>query len=150
MSIVRDALQTRKIEKPSHRSPESDRRRAQQILETLRSEVPVNANGFSAIAIKHESNDPFRVLVVTILSQSCTDTAALRAYRMLDRRIGATAHCLSRASVQNIAGAIRIGGLQKQKSKAIKRLARIVDGQPSGSLERIIRLPTKEAQGTLQ
>ena len=88
---------------------------------------------FAATRVARETGDPFRVLVVTILSQNCTDVAALRAYYKLEERVGVTVEKLARARVPTIERAIHVAGLHKQKAKAMKQLARLVaDEYPSG------------------
>jgi endonuclease-3 len=72
-------------------------------------------------------------LVVTILSQNCTDVAALRAYYRLDEKVGVTVPRLGKARVRTIETAIHIAGLHKQKAKALNQLAKIVSAEwPEG------------------
>ncbi|MGA2626214.1 MAG: endonuclease III [Candidatus Bathyarchaeia archaeon] len=110
-----------------------DKEQAQQILKVLRERIPLNEEDFAASRVAKESGDPFRVLVVTILSQNCTDIAALRAYGNLDRTVGVSVSALSSARVRTIEKAIHVAGLHKQKAKALKQLARIVDEKYSGN-----------------
>lgn len=111
----------------------SDKLRAQQILNILRKKIPIREEDFAASRVAKESRDPFRVLVVTILSQNCTDIAALRAYENLDRAVGVSVPTLSRARVPTIERAIHVAGLHKQKAKALKQLARIVSEKYTGN-----------------
>ena len=111
----------------------ADKEQAQQILKVLRERIPLNEEDFAASRVAKESGDPFRVLVVTILSQNCTDIAALRAYGNLDRTVGVSVSALSSARVRTIEKAIHVAGLHKQKAKALKQLARIVDEKYSGN-----------------
>ena len=69
---------------------EPERIRARQILEILNQNLSVRDEDFATLIVARETSNPFRVLVVTILSQNCTDIAALRAYRTLDHEIGVT------------------------------------------------------------
>ena len=110
-----------------------DKEQAQQILKVLRERIPLNEEDFAASRVAKESGDPFRVLVVTILSQNCTDIAALRAYGNLDRTVGVSVSALSSAQVRNIEKAIHVAGLHKQKAKALKQLAGIVSEKYSGN-----------------
>ena len=116
----------------------------------LKQNVSVHEEDFATLVVARETSDPFRVLVVTILSQSCTDIAALRAYRDLDRQIGVTPQRLSRTKRQEIMKAIRVAGLYKQKSRALKKLAQIIVKQPSRTLESILRHPVDQARILLQ
>jgi len=129
---------------------ESDKKRAQQILQILRSSLPVRPDDFVSVLVAKESNDPFRVLTATILSQSCTDVAALQAYRILDKRIGVNPANLSKAGTRTIANAIRVAGLHHQKAKALKQLGQVITEQPSGSLDAILTDPVDRARSRLQ
>jgi len=100
--------------------------------------------------IAKESADPFRVLVVIILSQNCTDIAALRAYRTLDERIRVTPVTLSQANAPRIERAIRAAGLHKQKAKSLRKLAKIVIDHHSDKLTEILRSPLDQARVRLQ
>jgi endonuclease-3 len=129
---------------------ESEKTRAQQILETLRQHLLIRDEDFAALHVAKESSDPFRILVVTILSQNCTDIAALRAYRTLDQQVGIDALTLSRTEQRKIAKAIHAAGLHKQKAKGIKRLSRILVERYSASLNRVLNRPLDEARTLLQ
>jgi len=126
------------------------RKRASRILRTLKTTLPVRASDFASVLVAEESNDPFRVLVVTILSQNCTDVAAIKAYRVLDKQIGITARNLAQAKIKEISRTIRIAGLHKQKSKALRRLGEIVSQESSYDIFEILRKPTEEARNELQ
>jgi len=129
---------------------ESEKKRAQQILQILRENLSIRVDDFVSVLVARQSNDPFRVLTATILSQSCTDIAALQAYRSLDKRIGVNPVKLSQAEIRAITGAIRMAGLHHQKAKALKRLGQVIAEQPSGSLEALLRDPIDEARSKLQ
>lgn len=105
---------------------------------------------FASLVVARETSDPFRVLVVTILSQSCTDIAALRAYRTLDRQVGVTPQSLSRTKTKEVANAIHVAGLHRQKSRALKKLAQITVKQHSRTLDSILHHPVDQARILLQ
>jgi endonuclease-3 len=130
--------------------PESEKIRAQQILETLRQHLLMRDEDFAALCVARESSDPFRILVVTILSQNCTDIAALRAYRKLDQQVGVDALTLSRTGLREIRKAIHAAGLHKQKAKGLKRLSRLIVERYSADLNRILNRPLDEARTLLQ
>lgn len=90
------------------------------------------------------------VLVVTILSQSCTDIAAVKAYRRLEKRIRITPRSLAQAEVKKISNSIRVAGLHRQKSKALKQLAQLVSQDYSGDISQILQKPAEEARAELQ
>jgi endonuclease-3 len=127
-----------------------EKKRALKILKILQSTLSINASDFASTLVSEESHDPFRVLVVTILSQSCTDIAAIKAYRALDKQVGITPHSLARAEVKKISNSIRVAGLHNEKSKALRKLARLVSQEYSGEISQILQRPAEEARAELQ
>ena len=128
----------------------AEKERAIKILKILQSSLPLRVSDFASVLVNEETHDPFRVLVVTILSQSCTDIAAIQAYRRLERRIGITPRGLAQAEVKEIRDSIRVAGLHRQKSKALRQLARIVSENYSGDISQVLQKPTEEARAELQ
>jgi endonuclease-3 len=131
-------------------SSESERIRANEIISILRANLTIRDQDFASVLIAKESGDPFRVLVVTVLSQSCTDIAALRAYRNLDKLIGVSAQELAQADVRCIQSAIRVAGLHRQKARALKQMAQLVSERYDGDLGAAIGGPLEEVRGRLQ
>lgn len=124
--------------------------RAQHILKVLREKIPLHEEDFAASRVAKESGDPFRVLVVTILSQNCTDIAALRAYGNLDHAVGVSVSTLSRARVRTIEKAIHVAGLHKQKAKALKQLAKVVNEKYSGNFAAALNGSFEQVRESLQ
>lgn len=116
----------------------------------LREKLPIHEEDFASLLVAKESRDPFRVLVVTILSQSCTDVAAIRAYRNLDRQIGVTVSKLSKAKIQSLEKAIRVAGLHRQKARALKRLSQVVAARYSGDIGHALEGSVEDVRGALQ
>jgi endonuclease-3 len=129
---------------------EAQRARAKQILEILRESLSILEEDFATLVVWRESSDPFRVLVVTILSQNCTDIAALRAYRTLEQEVGVTPLKLSRTKISQITKAIHAAGLHRQKARALKRLAQIIADRYSSTINNILHEPVDEARTLLQ
>jgi endonuclease-3 len=135
-------LQTQSPEAPAEQTAnvsESEKARAEQILRILADSLPIRDEDFASVIVAKESGDPFRVLVVTILTQNCTDIAALRAYRNLDNLIGVAITALASANVRTIQKAIKVAGLHKQKAKALKNLANQVATEFGGDFKRILQ-----------
>ena len=128
----------------------SEKFRAHRVLMILREKLTIHDEDFAAVQVAKETCDPFRVLIVTILSQSCTDIAAMRAYKALDKRVGITPVKLRKANSHTIERAIRVAGLHRQKSKAIKRLSQIICDKYSGNMNQILDLPFQSAREKLQ
>jgi endonuclease-3 len=130
--------------------PESERKRAAEILNILRRELTIRTEDFATLTVARKSNDPFRILVVTILTQNCTDVAALRAYRRLDEQVGVTVHRLRKANIRTIQKAIRVAGLYKQKSRGLKELAQVISERYKGRFETALKGPVEQVRVSLQ
>ncbi len=128
----------------------SERDRAQKILNVLRASLVIRQKDFATLTIAKETPDPFRILVVTVLTQNCTDVAALRAFRNLDRIVGATVPGLSRANVRTIEKAIHAAGLHKQKARGLKQLAKVIAERYSGNVGAALNGSVEEVRVALQ
>jgi len=78
-------------------------------------------------------SDPLTTLIGTILSQNTNDTNQGRAYASLVARFGSLDK-VKEAPVEEIAEAIRVGGLHKQKAVRIKQILERIE-QERGSLD---------------
>ena len=87
---------------------------------------------------------------MTILSQNCTDVAALRAYYRLDNRVGVTVDQLRKARVRTIENSIHIAGLHKQKAKALKQLSETIAEKHGGSFTSMLEGSFDEVRVALQ
>jgi len=93
--------------------------------------------------------DPVEELVLTILSQNTTDANRDRAYASLLSAFGSL-EAVAGASEEAIAEAIRIGGLQAQKSRTIRgALRRILAERGVLSIEHLRGLTMNEAMAWL-
>jgi len=128
----------------------SESNRAHEILRCLRQTISIRDEDFAASLVAKDTHDPFRILVVTILSQNCTDVAALRAYDRLDDRVGVTVDQLRKARVRTIENAIHVAGLHKQKARALKQLSAMIDEQHSGSFTSMLEGSFEEVRERLQ
>ena len=128
----------------------SERERALKILASFRRTLCISDEDFAATRVAKDTRDPFRVLVVTILSQNCTDVAALRAYYRLDKRVGVTVLQLQKARVRTIENVIHVAGLHKQKARALRQLAGIITEKYSGNFTSMLEGPFIEVRDRLQ
>lgn len=94
--------------------------------------------------------DPFKNLVVTVLSQNTTEANCIRAYRGLASRFEVTPESLAGADEGELGEAIRSGGLYRVKAKRIKRLSMAVLEEYGGDLSPILQLPKEEAKERLK
>lgn len=129
---------------------ESEKIRAHKILQTLRENIAIRDDDFASLRVAKEEPDSFRILVVTILSQNCTDVASLRAFYTLDKQVGVNAFNLSRARAGKIAKAIHDAGLHRQKARALKRLSLILVDRHHGSLGDILSNQLDQSRSMLQ
>jgi len=82
--------------------------------------------------ISFQRTDPLETLIKTILSQNTNDGNRDRAYQSLRRRLRSLT-AIKDAKVEEIAEAIRVGGLHRQKALRIKQVLQRVE-QEMGSL----------------
>jgi endonuclease-3 len=118
------------------------KRRAEEILNILRDNfsVPEWANG---------NRDPYRTLILTVLSQATADRNSARAFRNLQKRFPVTPNALSKAETKELENAIRIGGLYRNKVRVIKAVSRMILEQHKGSLDFIYSLTLEDARKKL-
>lgn len=117
-------------------------RRAAGILDILRDK-------FSIPSWACSNRDPFRTLILTILSQATNDRNSARAFRKLSRRFPITPDSLSNADVKDVEDSIRVGGLYRNKARVIKAVSRMIVKKHDGSLDFIYSLNFEDARKTL-
>jgi endonuclease-3 len=85
-----------------------------------------------------------------VLSQNTHHQNTTRAFGTLSNRFPITPEALSKAAVADIAAAIKVTGLFRNKARVINTIAKIVQGRWGGSLSEIINLPTDAARAQLR
>ena len=95
------------------------------------------------------NNDPYKTLVLTIISQNTVDTNTERAFATLSKRFEITPEILARAQTDVIEECIKTAGLSKNKTKAIQIVSKILIAKFQGSLNLILSLPMAEARNVL-
>lgn len=118
------------------------------IYEKLTKTFKIDDEQYTILKVLKEM-DPFKLLIATILSQNTNDKNSIRAYDRLEEKIGIYPHKLARADIKDIEGAIRIGGLYRQKARAIKEISRIILDNYEGDLNHILKKPIEDARRTL-
>lgn len=94
--------------------------------------------------------NPFKNLVIGVLSQNTSDRNSVKAYVGLVKQFKKmTPQILARAPLEQIRNAIRSGGLYNLKAKRIKDLSRAILDRYGGDLTRITRLDKKRAREEL-
>ena len=95
---------------------------------------------------KEVAADPFKNLIITVLSQNTSEANCVRAYKGLAARFEIKPETLARADQDEIKEAIRSGGLYNVKSKRIKELSKAVLEKFGGDIAPILSLPKEEAK----
>jgi endonuclease-3 len=95
------------------------------------------------------SKDPFKNLIITVLSQNTSEVNCVRAYKGLAARLKITPKILAEAKIEEIREAIRSGGLYNIKSKRIKELSQAVLEKFGGDISSVLALPREEARRKL-
>lgn len=95
------------------------------------------------------STDPFKNLIITVLSQNTSEINCVRAYKGLSAKFEVKPEILAKANVEEIKEAIRRGGLYNVKSKRIKALSQAVLEKFDGEVSSVLALPKEEARERL-
>jgi len=122
--------------------PLNEKIRAKEILEALKLR-------FRVPELPKISDDPFKVLIRTIISQSTNEANTRRAYENLSRKISVTSKDLAEADIKEIEDALFVAGLYRNKSRIIKKLSQFIAQELNGSLDFIYSKPLKEAREKL-
>lgn len=95
-------------------------------------------------------DDPFKVLIRTIISQSTAEINTRRAFERLIGRVQPfTPARLAETRIEDIEEALRVAGLYKNKTAIIKRVSSIILKEFGGNLDFIYSLPPSEAREKL-
>lgn len=107
-------------------------------------EEVLTSEGLSAGVSKSDFFEPFKNLVIGILSQNTNDRNCTRAYISLAKKSEITPKALANLSEVEIRVAIRPGGLYNLKAKRIRDLANAVLEKYNGDASALIKQGGKE------
>lgn len=93
--------------------------------------------------------DPFKNLIITVLSQNTSEINCMRAYKGLSAKFEVKPEVLAAAKTEEIKEAIRSGGLYNVKSKRIKKLSQAILEKFEGDISSVLALPKEEARKRL-
>jgi endonuclease-3 len=93
--------------------------------------------------------NPFKLLILAILSQNTSDINSSRAYKSLAANFDITPLGLKKADLKKIEKAIKIGGIYKIKARRIKTVAQEVIARFHGNIKHILALPKNTARKKL-
>jgi endonuclease-3 len=116
-------------------------KRAGEVLQILR-------RTFTMPKWTEARRNPFETLIVTIISQNTADRNTARAFENLSKRFEITPEVLANAETSQIEESLRVGGLYRNKAKAIKQVSRVILEKFHGSLQPILSLPLEDARKT--
>ena len=121
-------------------------------IENLQAEKPFNyivqnlENTFGEPKLKKKS-DVLSMLVEIILSQATSDAISRRTFQNLRKRFGGNWEKVLAADENEIADAIRLGGLANQKAKVIKELLEQIKARHGSlSLKFLDKMPDEAAR----
>jgi len=92
------------------------------------------------------SKDPFKNLIITVLSQNTSEANCVRAYKGLSAKFQVEPHVLAKAKEADIREAIRSGGLYNVKAKRIKEISKAVLEKFGGNIAPVLALSKEEAR----
>jgi endonuclease III len=121
----------------------TERNRAQSILRKLK-------KTFTDSTWARSSEDPFRTLVATIISQNTTSKNASKAFEQLSNKHEINPEALTKATTDQIEQQIKPAGLQKNKAEAIRQAAKTTLEEYHGDLKPILSLSIEEARNALK
>lgn len=116
--------------------------RAQLILQILRKTFPKQRKNKPV-------GEPFRTLIMTIISQNTADRNTLKAFENLSNRFDIKPEALANARTDQIEQCLKVAGLYRNKAKTIKEVARTIHSQYRDSLEPILSQSLEEARKSL-
>jgi endonuclease-3 len=119
-----------------------EEKRAVAVLQILR-------RNFAMPKWTEAKRDPFKTLIVTIISQNTADRNTARAFERLSKRFEIKPEALAKAENSQIEETLHVAGLYKNKAKTIKTVSTIILEQFHGSVQPILSLPLEEARKTL-
>ena len=114
-------------------------KRATTVLQILREE-------FEIPKWTIEKHDPFKTLIVTIISQNTSDRNTERAFGQLSKLFEIKPEVLANLETSHIEETLKTAGLYRSKSKTIKQVSTIILEKFHGSVQPILSLPLEEAR----
>jgi endonuclease-3 len=95
------------------------------------------------------TEDPFKTLILTIISQNTANRNTARAFENLSNKFKIVPEALANASEEEIAECLKVAGLYRNKSKTIKSISRRILEEYHGNVKPILSLPTEKAREML-
>jgi endonuclease-3 len=116
--------------------------RAEKILRTLK-------KTFASPKWTTSHGDPFKTLIVTIISQNTAGKNTAKAFENLSKQFQITPEALANAEKSKIEECLKVAGLYRNKAKTIKQVSKIIMKNFQGDLTQVLSLPFEEARKAL-
>jgi len=95
------------------------------------------------------SEDPFKTLIITVISQNTANKNTARAFENLSNKFKITPEALAKAKEEEIEECLKVAGLYRNKAKTIKRISRTILEKYHGNLKPILSLSIEKAREML-
>jgi len=118
------------------------KKRANKILKVLRKE-------FKLLNWRGKERDPFKTLIITVISQNTNSRNTARAFENLSKKFKITPEALSKAIVVEIEEALKVAGLYRNKARVIKKISNILLEDFEDSLNFIFQMSLEQAREKL-
>ena len=118
------------------------KRRAAAILRALQ-------RNFAMPTWIQTQQDPFKTLIVAIISQNTADRNTAKAFEHLSKKFEIKPEVLARAKKSQIKECLRVAGLYNSKAKTIIHVSKIILEKFHGSMTTVLSLPLEEARKKL-
>src|SRR4030043_762931 len=90
--------------------------------------------------------DPFRTLIVTIISQNTNDRNTEKAFERLSNHFRINPETLAHAQIKEIENSLKTAGLYRNKARAIKQVSKVVVEKYRGNLKSVLSTPVEDAR----
>lgn len=93
--------------------------------------------------------DPFKTLIVTIISQNTAGKNTAKAFENLSNQFKITPEALANGEKGKIEECLQVAGLYRNKAKTVKQVSKIIIENFQGGLTQVLSLPFEEARKAL-
>lgn len=93
---------------------------------------------FTVPELRPSSVDPFKTLIVTIISQNTLDRNTERAFENLSHKFRITPEVLAKTKEKEIEECLKFGGLYKRKARTIREASKRILERYEGNMESIL------------
>jgi endonuclease-3 len=98
---------------------------------------------------KNLTADPFKTLIVTMISQNTNDRNTGKAFENLSNRFRIAPETLAKAETKQIEECLKPAGLYRNKARAIRQVSKIVLEKYHGNMRQVLSIPFEEARKEL-